>query len=167
VKIRVSCVRFCHCCTLPRSHYAGSFYADNVYVHYVDRQVRFVLSSRPQYTFRRKSQQWFNAVGLAKVYLVCTNLISHFIVVVCAECNRIFFHYYRHRCCCRCCCYCTMHYDNDFSSWCERFYKIARFKNSFMSRTSYEPSGIVISRIVIVVLGEIKFVVWFVHIRIM
>jgi len=63
-----------------------TFYADNVYVHYVDR---FVPSSLPQYTLRQESQR-SNAVGLAKVYSVCTsNLVSHR-VVVCAERNRIF-----------------------------------------------------------------------------
>ena len=65
-------------------------YADNVYIHYVDRHVRFVPSSRSQHTLRRESQQRSNAVGLAKVYSVCTfNLASHR-VVVCAERNRVF-----------------------------------------------------------------------------
>ena len=64
--------------------------ADTLYIHYVNRHVRFVPPSRPQYTLRRESQQRSNTVGLAKVYSVCTsNLASHH-VVVCAERNRVF-----------------------------------------------------------------------------
>ena len=45
---------------------------------------------RGQYTFRRESQQRSNAIGLAKVYSICTsNLVSHGIVV-CAERNQVF-----------------------------------------------------------------------------
>ena len=70
------------------AHGHVTLYADNVYVHYVDRLVRFVPSSRPQY--RRESQQRSN-VGHAKVYSVCTfNLTSHR-VIVCAERKRIFY----------------------------------------------------------------------------
>jgi len=68
---------------------AVTFYTDNVYVHYVDRHIRFVPFS-PQYTFRRESQQRSNAIGLVKVYSICTsNFVSHGIVV-CAERNQVF-----------------------------------------------------------------------------
>jgi len=72
----ISCAHFCHC---ARGHVI--LYADNVYVHCVDWHIRFVPSSRPQYTLRRESQQRCN-VELAKVYSVCTsNLASHRVVV--------------------------------------------------------------------------------------
>jgi len=57
---------------------------------YVDRHVRFVPPSRPQYTLRRESQQRSNAVGLAKVYSVCTSNLASHRVVVCAERNGVF-----------------------------------------------------------------------------
>ena len=48
----------------PRSRYTL-----RGYIHYVDRHIRFVSPSRPQYTLRRESQQRLNAVGLAKALL--------------------------------------------------------------------------------------------------
>ena len=66
-----------------------TLYADNVYIHYIDRHVRFVPPSRPQCTLRRESQQRSNAIGLAKVYSVCTSNLASHRVVVCAERNRV------------------------------------------------------------------------------
>ena len=43
-----------------------------------------------EYTLRRESQQRSNAVGLAKVYSVCTSNLAFHRVVVCAERNRVF-----------------------------------------------------------------------------
>jgi len=114
----------------------------NVYIHYVDRHVRFVPPSQPQYTLRREFQQRSNAVGFTKVYSVCTSNLASHRVAVCAKRNQVFFiiimvvvvvvvvvialrqRFQVHRGGC--------------------FRKIARFKNSFMSRTSYELSRIVI-----------------------
>jgi len=67
-----------------------TLYADNVYIHYVDQHIRFVPPSRPQYTLRRESQQRSNAIGLAKIYSVCTSNLTSHCVVVCAERNRVF-----------------------------------------------------------------------------
>jgi len=115
-------------------------YANNVYIHYIDRHIRFVPPSWPQYTLRRKSQQRSDA-GRTKVHAVCTSNLAFHRVVICAERNRIFS---------------TIIIigvivvvivivimSTVSSASCGR--KIDRFKNSFMSRTSYEPSRIVIS----------------------
>ena len=114
-----------------------------IYVHYVDRHIRFVLSSRSQYKFRRESQQRSNAVGFVKVCSVCTSNLTSHRIVVCAERNQVFFTIIITSVIVA---IVTTLYVNGFKrSQCERFRKIARFENSFMSPTSYEPSGIVIS----------------------
>ena len=107
--------------------------------------LRFVPPSWPQYTLRRESQQRYNAVGLAKVYSVCTsNLIASHRIVVCAERNRVYPPLSSSVSLLLLLSLCTTSTVSS-ASWCGHFHKIARFKNSFMSRTSYEPSGIVIS----------------------
>ena len=114
-----------------------------IYVHYIDRHIRFVLSSRSQYTLRRESQQRSNAVGFVKVCSVYTSNLTSHRVAVWAKRNQVFFIIVvvnvvvvvvvvialRQRF--------QVHRGG-------RFRKIARFKNSFMSRTSYELSRIVI-----------------------
>jgi len=57
-----------------------TLYTDNVYVHYVDRHIRFVLLSRSQYTLRRESSSDPILLGLPK-FILYAHLISHFIVL--------------------------------------------------------------------------------------
>jgi len=63
VKIRVSCARFA---ITVRARGHVTLYADNVYVHYVDRHVR-LPSSEPQYTLRQESQQRYNVYAQLQV----------------------------------------------------------------------------------------------------
>jgi len=67
-----------------------TFYVDNVYIHYIDRHFRFMPPSRPQYTLQPESQQRSNAIGLAKVFSVCTSNLASHRVVICTERNRVF-----------------------------------------------------------------------------
>jgi len=128
-----------------------TLYADNVYVHYIDRHVWFVPSSQLQDTLRRESQRSY-AVRLTKINSVsASNLASHR-VVICGALSGIL--HSRHRRCHRL--LLLLSRTTSTVSRASRR-KIARFKNSFMSRTSYEPSGIVISALFV----EIEFIVQF------
>jgi len=79
--------RVCTFAVHARGHV--TLYANNVYIHYIDRHIRFVPPSWLQYTLRRKSQQRSNA-GRTKVHAVCTSNLAFHRVVICAERNRIF-----------------------------------------------------------------------------
>ena len=96
-------------------------------------------SSQLQDTLRRESQRSY-AVRIAKINSVsASNLASHR-VVICGALSGIL--HSRHRRC-----HWLLLLLSRTTSTVSRASrrKIARFKNSFMSRTSYEPSGIVIS----------------------
>ena len=84
------------------------------FIMLIDMSDSSVPSSRSQYTLRRESQQRSNAVGLAKVYSVCTSNLASHRIVVCAERNRVYstLTSYRHQChcCCCCCCCCCCHH---------------------------------------------------------
>ena len=82
------CVRTFAVAVRARGHV--TFYADNVYIHYINRHVRFVPPSQRQYTLRRESQQRSNAIELAKVYSVYTSNLACHRVVVCTERNRAY-----------------------------------------------------------------------------
>ena len=136
------------CALLPLLYApAVTLHSTRIYIHYVDRHVLFVPPRGRSIRFDENPSS-DPMLLFAKVYSVCTSNLASY-VVVCTERNRVFSIIIIIDVIIVVVMYCTMSTVSS-ASRCGRFHKIVHFKNSFMSRTSYESLGIVISTLSLV-----------------